>query len=274
MIHLVAEIGSNHLGSFDRLEQTIRAAAGALATDVKLQVFRQLWRDRPTPPEWIVGRTMVERAAELAGRLGMGLVVSVFSLEDLETVRDIPLTAIKIASSNALDFPLISEVLAYYPTVWISLGGCYTREVRRLLKRQSGCLDGCVLMYCVQRYPATPSMYDLRMFQEWQKLARYAGAEMGISDHTLGVGLGPGAVALGAVVVEKHFRLPDVRSGPDWKHSVTPDQFKTMAQACIEVAAACRLRDVVPPESVAERLNRVGDDGKRPLETGPHRLDS
>jgi N-acetylneuraminate synthase len=95
--------------------------------------------------------------------------------------------------------------------------------------------DKVVLLHCTTEYPAPMADVNLRAMGT---LREAFGLPVGYSDHTPGIAIPTAAVALGAVVIEKHFTLDRSLPGPDHKASLEPDELKNMVQAIREVEAA------------------------------------
>lgn len=243
---IVAELSANHLGDYERAVRLVEAAAEAGADAVKLQTWdqmtitdfvipsgpwagrklRDLYEEARTPWEWHA--PLFERARKL-GMIGFS---SVFDGPSLIFLEDIGCPIYKIASFEITDEPLIHRVGETGKPIIISTGMATVAEVcsavlAAYLSRE------ITLLHCVSSYPAGPSSMNLKRMPN---LARETGAQVGLSDHTLGINAALAATALGATVIEKHLTLSRADGGPDAGFSAEPHEFNAMVQGCREVA--------------------------------------
>ncbi len=253
---LVAEIGGNHAGDPALAAAMVRAAAGAGAGGVKFQAYRAsalLSRGSPYFQELATEELSFEDLAELT-RLGrdLGLVtgLSVFDEAGLDLARTAGADFIKIASGDLNHHRLLARAAAEAKPVFVSTGAGDETEVeaaRAVLPR-----DRTVLLQCAALYPAPPASANLAVMAGW--LAR--GLFAGYSDHTLGLAAARLALALGALVLEKHFTLVRTLPGGDNFLSATPEEFRRLADWAEEV-----------PVLTGDRVKRVqpGEQAVRPL---------
>lgn len=255
---LVAEMSGNHNGSFERALALVDAAAKAGAHALKLQTYTAdtmtldldrgefridapghiwhgrslhgLYREASTPWDW---HAPLFKRARAQGMLAFSTPFDASSVDFLETL-DVPCH--KIASSEILDLPLIRKVAITGKPVIVSTGMATEDEIGDAVAaaRGSGCRD-LVLLKCTSTYPAASEDSNLAAMPLLK--ARY-GVEIGLSDHTLGIGAAIAAVALGAGVVEKHFTLDRADGGVDSAFSLEPAEFAQMAVECARVHAA------------------------------------
>jgi N-acetylneuraminate synthase len=141
--------------------------------------------------------------------------------------------AYKIASFENTDLPLIRRVARTGKPMIISTGMASLAELDEAVRaaREAGCKD-LVLLKCTSTYPATPDNTNLMTIPHLRALF---GCEVGLSDHTMGVGAAVAAVALGATVVEKHFTLSRADGGVDSTFSLEPHE---MASLVVETERA------------------------------------
>jgi N-acetylneuraminate synthase len=139
----------------------------------------------------------------------------------------------KIASFENTDLPLIRRVAATGKPVIISTGMASLAELDDTVRaaREAGCRD-LVLLKCTSTYPATPDNINLMTIPHLRDLL---GCEVGLSDHTMGVGVSVASVALGATLIEKHFTLDRSEGGVDSAFSMEPAE---MAQLVVECKQA------------------------------------
>ena len=132
----------------------------------------------------------------------------------------------KIASFENNDLPLLRKVAATGKPLIVSTGMASVAELDELVSavRMAGCRD-LVLLKCTSTYPATPVNTNLRTISHLRELF---GCEIGLSDHTLGIGVSVAAVAFGATVIEKHFTLSRADGGVDSAFSMEPEELRAL----------------------------------------------
>jgi N-acetylneuraminate synthase len=134
----------------------------------------------------------------------------------------------KIASFENTDLPLIRKVAATGKPLIVSTGMATLGEIDALVRtaRDAGCRD-LVLLKCTSSYPASPANSNIRTIPA---LREAFGCEVGLSDHTLGVGVAVASVALGATVIEKHFTLSRADGGVDSAFSLEPAEMRALVE--------------------------------------------
>jgi len=232
---IVAEIGVNHDGRLDRGLELIRAAADAGADAVKFQWFHpdRLLSKQALLADYQAGkaddakdllkklaldRDLLGRFAEATRQAGLGLIVTPFSPADVQDLDDLDIDAVKIASPDAVNTPLLEAVKTLNKPIFISTGTCDLEELAPAAELLSRHTPGGCLLQCVSSYPTPTEVSGLGgMIALWQ---RYQ-LPVGYSDHTQENLTGALAVASGAVVIEKH--LTHDRSAPGPDHAASAD---------------------------------------------------
>lgn len=246
--YLIAEMSGNHNQSLDRALAIVDAAATAGADAIKLQTYtaetmtldvsgpgfviedpdsmwtgRQLfdlYKEAYTPWEW--HRPIMDRAASR----GMHCFSTPFDETAVEFLQSLNVPAFKIASFENTDLPLIRKVAATGKPMIISTGTANLAEIDDAVRaaRDAGCRD-LVLLKCTSTYPATPTSSNVLTIPHMRAMF---GCEIGLSDHTMGVGAPVAAVAHGATVIEKHFTLRRADGGVDSSFSLEPEEFRSL----------------------------------------------
>ena len=248
---IIAEMSGNHNQSLERALEIVDAAAKTGAHALKIQTYTpdtmtldlderefhisdpnslwagtslyKLYGEAYTPWEW--HKPIFDRAREL-GIIAFSTPFDDTSVDFLETL-DVP--CYKIASFENTDLPLIRRVAATGKPLIISTGMASIAELDDTVRaaREAGCKD-LILLKCTSTYPATASSTNILTIPHMRELF---GCEVGLSDHTMGVGVSIASVALGATVIEKHFTLNRADGGVDSTFSMEPAE---MSQLVLE----------------------------------------
>jgi N-acetylneuraminate synthase len=252
---IIAEMSGNHNQSLERALEIVEAAAKTGAHALKIQTYtpdtmtldlderefhisdpKSLWAGNSlyklygeayTPWEW--HKPIFDRAREL-GIIAFSTPFDDTAVDFLESL-DVP--CYKIASFENTDLPLIRRVAATGKPLIISTGMASIAELDDIVKaaREAGC-KSLVLLKCTSTYPATANNTNILTIPHMRELF---GCEVGLSDHTMGVGVSVASIALGATVIEKHFTLNRADGGVDSAFSMEPTE---MGQLVLEAARA------------------------------------
>ena len=242
---IIAEMSGNHNQSLERALQIVDAAALAGAHAIKLQTYtadtitmkgaytindenslwngkelHDLYKQAHTPWEW--HQPIFDRATEK----GLVAFSSPFDETAVDFLETLHVPAYKIASFENTHLPLIRKVAQTGKPIIISTGVSSIADIDetvRLLKNE-GC-ENFILLKCTSTYPATPENTNINTIPHLSKLYNCI---VGLSDHTMGIGVSVAAVALGARVIEKHFTLRRADGGVDSAFSLEPEELKAL----------------------------------------------
>ena len=247
---VVAELSGNHNGSLQRALAIVDSAAACGAQALKLQTYTadtmtldikereffisnpdSLWKGRSlyelyqeafTPWEW--HEPLFRRANEL----GMVAFSTPFDATSVEFLESLKVPAYKIASFENIDLPLIRRVAATGKPIIMSTGMATLAELDEAVAaaREAGCRE-MLLLQCTSSYPADPAHSNLANIPRLRELFN---CEVGLSDHTLGIGASIASVALGATLIERHFTLARADGGVDAVFSLEPAELQQLVQ--------------------------------------------
>jgi N-acetylneuraminate synthase len=165
---------------------------------------------------------------ERARELGLICFSSPFDETAVQFLLELDVPAYKIASFENNHLPLIRKAAATGKPLIISTGMASLGELEQAVAtaRHAGCQD-LVLLKCTSTYPATPANTNIRTIPHLRDLF---GCQVGLSDHTMGLGVAVAAVGIGATVIEKHFTLSRAEGGVDSAFSVEPEELAALVQ--------------------------------------------
>jgi len=186
----------------------------------KGQSMYSLYQKAHTPWEW---HAPIMNRAKQKGILCFSSPFDESAVDFLESL-DVP--AYKIASFECIDLPLIRKVASTGKPLIISTGMASITDIAEAVEtaRSAGC-DQLVLLKCTSTYPSSPENSNLLTIPHMRDLFQ---CEVGLSDHTLGIGVATAAVAMGATVIEKHFTLSRQDGGVDSAFSLEPKELSTL----------------------------------------------
>jgi pseudaminic acid synthase len=271
---VIAEMSGNHNQSLERALAIVDAAADAGAHAIKLQTYTadtitidvhagaftiadsgslwagrnlyDLYRQAHTPWEWHA--PIMARAKER----GLIAFSTPFDETAVDFLESLGAPAYKIASFENIHLPLIRKAAATGKPIIMSTGMASIAELDEAVgaARKGGCRD-LVLLKCTSTYPATPENTNLATIPHLKSLF---DCEVGLSDHTMGVGVSVAAVALGATVIEKHFTLARADGGVDSAFSLEPHEMRALVEETARAATAMGAIAYGPTEAERKSL--------------------
>lgn len=279
---VIAEIGVNHDGRLDRALQLVQAAKDAGADAVKLQLFEARWllsreasladyqKASDSDVFTMLQRLQLSLEAMLQVRQAvrdaqMAFIVTPFSLENFDALKALEVDAVKIASPDAVNLPLLRLMASLRQPMIVSTGTAELTELApmvQIVRDRPSCL-----LHCVSSYP-TPD--DSATLSAMAALATRYALPVGYSDHTTNPLTGALAVAAGACVIEKHLTYDRSAPGPDHAASFDPAQFRHYVQLIRQGAAMLgpRCKTVASVEREVRGICRQSVCAKRPLPVG------
>ncbi len=271
-VYVIAEIGVNHDGEVERALELVRMAGRCGADAVKLQLFDvdRLMSDEcefaayqrgagSDPREMLrrleLSEEEMKRVGELVRELGLGFVVTPFSIESVAVLSRLGVDAVKIASPDCVNVPLVREAAGLGLPMLISMGttGAGDRAVVDGVIRMVRERVGVGLLKCVSAYPVPAGESGVVGIGE---LAGRYGLVAGYSDHTTDERMGMMAVCAGARVLEKHVTYDTGAAGPDHAASFDEEMFARYVQR-VRVAEREMLESVGAREALEADVRRV-----------------
>ena len=247
---IIAEMSGNHMGSLDRALRIVKEVARTGAQAIKLQTYTadtmtidiksrefyiddqtSLWNGRSLHELYAEAHTPWEWHAEIfqyARSLGLLPFSTPFDETAVDFLEDLGVSLYKIASFENTDLDLIYKVASTGKPVIISAGMASISEISEavLTARDAGCKD-LIILKCTSSYPALPEDANLLSIPHLRELFK---CQVGLSDHTLGIGVSLAAIAHGATVIEKHVTLSRGDGAVDSLFSMEPNDLMQLVQ--------------------------------------------
>lgn len=250
MPFIIAEMSGNHNQSLERALKIVDAAADAGADAIKLQTYTadtmtininkneffiddpnclwygkslyELYQEAYTPWEW--HEPIFKRAAER----GIVAFSTPFDETAVDFLESLNVPMYKISSFENTDLPLIKRVAQTGKPMIISTGMASISDIDDMVRtaKDNGCTD-LTLLKCTSAYPADASECNLKTIPHLREMT---DCNVGLSDHTLGIGVAIAAVVMGATVIEKHFTLSRSEGGVDSAFSLEPNELKLLVE--------------------------------------------
>lgn len=255
---VIAEMSGNHNQSLGRALAIVDAIAASGADALKLQTYtadtmtldleereffisdpQSLWNGRSLYDLYQAAHTPWDWHAPIFERArSKGLIAfsTPFDASAVDFLEELDAPAYKIASFENTDLPLIRKAAATGKPLIISTGMATLAEIDEAVRtaRDAGCRE-LVLLKCTSSYPASPASSNLVSIPHLQ---RQFGCLVGLSDHTMGIGVAVASVALGACVIEKHVTLEREDGGVDSAFSMEPAELRQLVAESAAAAAA------------------------------------
>jgi len=245
---IIAEMSGNHNQSLDRAMEIVEEAAKAGAHALKLQTYTadtmtldlreddfliqdpsslwkgyslyDLYREAHTPWQW--HKPIFDRCRDL----GLICFSTPFDETAVDFLESLEVPCYKIASFENTDIPLIRKVASTGKPIILSTGMATAEELDESVRaaRETGC-EGIILLKCTSTYPASPESSNLLTIPHMREMF---DVQVGLSDHTLGIGVALASVSLGATVIEKHFTVRRALGGLDSAFSMEPEEMRAL----------------------------------------------
>lgn len=265
---VIAEIGNNHNGDFDRAIALIDAALAAGADCAKFQMRRlsEVYRasslsgkDDDLAVEYTLdllrrfelSPEQHRRLAAYCGQKGVLYLCTPWDAASVRELTDIGVAAFKVASADLTNHPLIAEIIGTRKPLILSTGMSTMDEIRATVDFMNERGAQFAVLHCQSTYPAALHNINLRFMDTLRSLHPIVG----YSGHERGIAVSIGAVALGAQIIERHLTLDRRMEGPDHAASLEPSEFKSLVSGIRELEAAIG----EPSSAKAERQLSQGE---------------
>lgn len=246
--YIIAELSANHQQSLSRAKKIIFNAKKAGADAVKIQSFdlnemtlninkkdfvirnkKNIWyrrnlydlyRQAQTPKEWH------KKIFDYCKKIKITCFTSVFDLPTLKFLKKFNLPAYKVASFENNHLPLIAKLAKQKKPLIISTGMCNINDIKEIYKIliKEKCKNFAFLK-CTSAYPTNPKESNISAIEKLRSIFK---CNVGLSDHTQGIGAAVASISYGATIIEKHLVLRKNDKSLDEKFSLDPKQFKDL----------------------------------------------
>ena len=277
-ILIIAEAGVNHNGDLKIAKKLVKSAYNAGANIVKFQTFisdrlttkkaktaiyQKKYSNQNTSQYDLIkklelNKKMHKQIKLYADKLGIEFCSTAFDLESLDFLISLGIKRIKIPSGEITNYELIEYISYQKLPVIMSTGMSSMKEISdafKILIKGGLKKRDITILHCNSAYPTPMQDVNLNAMKE---IKSKTGAEIGFSDHTLGIEVPIAACALGAKIIEKHFTLNRNFVGPDHKSSLEPNELLDMVKSIrnIEIALGNGLKKPKPSEIINKNVVR------------------
>ncbi|MFK4533992.1 sialic acid synthase SpsE/sugar phosphate isomerase/epimerase [Bradyrhizobium ottawaense] len=267
--YVIAEIGNNHNGDFDRAIALVDAAVAAGADCAKFQMRKldEVYRasslsgkDDDLAVEYTLDllrrfelpTAQQKKIAEYCAAKGIQYLCTPWDASSVAVLEGFGVQAYKIASADLTNLPLLARLAATGKALIVSTGMSTSDEIKAAAKFLDERNAGYVLLHCQSTYPAALHNIHLRFMETLREIHPVVG----YSGHERGIAVSTAAVALGAVVIERHITLDREMEGPDHAASLEPEEFKALVSGIREVESARGEKRAERALSQGELINR------------------
>ena len=285
---IIAEAGVNHNGSLELANKLAEQAQLAGADYVKYQTFQPVnmvskfaekadYQKKTTD----AGQSQLEMLNKLmltfeefvelkayCEQIGIGFLSTAFDLDSIHFLEKLGCEIWKIPSGEVTNYPYLVEIAKRHQPIILSTGMCRLEEIEETVSvlEENGAGE-ITLLHCTTEYPTPFTDVNLKAMCAMRE---HLGREVGYSDHTKGIEVPIAAVAMGAMVIEKHFTLDRNMEGPDHKASLKPDELKQMVDSIrnIELALGTGVKEPAESEKKNIEIARKSIVANRAIKAG------
>ncbi|WAM37241.1 N-acetylneuraminate synthase [Caldicellulosiruptor acetigenus] len=284
---IIAEAGVNHNGDINIAKKLIDVAFEAGADAIKFQTFKSenlVTKDAPKAPyqeslTWYGTQFEMLKKLELSyddykilkrycDEKGIIFISTPFDFESVDLLEKLDVPLYKVSSGDLTNLPLLKYIARFNKPVIISTGMANLGEVEMAVNTIKKCGNGNIaLLHCTSSYPTDYGDVNLTAMLTLKNAFKLP---VGYSDHTTGIEVAIAAVAMGAVIIEKHFTLDKNLKGPDHRFSLTPDELKAFIKSIrnVEMALGDGIKRCLESEKENKFFSRKSIVAKRTIKKG------
>lgn len=256
-VYIIAEAGVNHNGSLDMALQLCDAAKEAGVNAVKFQTWKTedvmvkdvglaSYQEKNIMDKKVQTQFEMVKKLELSysqfvevkqycDNIGIDFISTGETVECLDFLIKLDMPYIKVSSGDLTNIPLLKHISTVKGKVLLSTGMSSLSEVEKAIQLLEKNREDIILLHCTTNYPCPMGEVNLNAMQTLREAFK---CDVGYSDHTMGVEVPVAAVAMGAIVIEKHFTLNRQLEGPDHKASLEPAELKYMVDCVRNIELA------------------------------------
>jgi len=287
-VFIVAEAGVNHNGNIELAKEMIDVAAEAKVDAIKFQLFKteelvtnhapkakyQLKYTDPEESQYKMLKKLeleesdIKELCYYARSKGLIFLATPFDFESVDLLQELNVPAFKISSCDLTNLPLIEYIAEKGKPIILSTGMGSLGEIEEAINTIKNVgNENIIILHCVTSYPAEFKDLNLKVIQTLKNAFKLP---VGFSDHSIGIYASIAAVALGAVLIEKHFTLNKDLPGPDHKASLEPNELKELVRAIrlIERALGDGVKRITPEEEELKKVIRRSIVAKEDISAG------
>ena len=237
----IAEIGNNHNGDISLAKEMIDAAIASKADYIKFQIYNvDKFIDKKSVfyDEFVKESLSFDEFVELkeyTDSRGGSFLATPFDEDSMNLLNDIGINVVKIASGDMDNKQLIKQAISQGKELIVSVGGATVDEIDAMVKYLNDCNVKFSILHCIINYPARYEELNLGFITTLKK--RYS-CPIGYSDHSPDIEASLAAIALGAIIIEKHFTINRSLPGGDNGMSILPNEFRRLTREGNNIAIA------------------------------------
>jgi sialic acid synthase SpsE len=269
----IAEIGNNHNGDISLAKEMIDAAIASKADYIKFQIYNvEKFIDKKSVfyDEFVKESLSFDEFVELkeyTDSRGGSFLATPFDEDSMNLLNDIGINVVKIASGDMDNKQLIKQAISQGKELIVSVGGATVDQIDAMVKHLNDCNAKFSILHCIINYPARCEELNLGFITTLKK--RYS-CPIGYSDHSPGIEASLAAIALGAIIIEKHFTINRSLPGGDNGMSILSNEFRRLTREGNNITIAlgnCK-RSISEDEKRIKRMIRRKFVAKRDISEG------
>jgi len=238
---IIAEIGINHGGDINVAKKLIDSAARTGAHSVKFQTYITEKRTHVGSPIFDILKKCelsfdsFKILKSYAEEKGLIFFSTPFDIESIDFLQSIDCPMYKIASFDVLNIPFLEKVATVDKPIILSVGMSDMQEIANAVEVINRYNNKLAILHCISSYPTNESDANLGAIPNL--ISSLPGCVIGQSDHTNDIYVPALAVAAGAQILEKHYKIDDAMDCIDAPVSITEKQMKSLVDKVLRIEA-------------------------------------